>query len=82
VANWHHKKIKWSCAVGGSKLCPFRKRLHTGSCSAANQKTVVKKHRNLRSEGVNGRGRAEENPKENRHMEQLHCRMSKILKKG
>jgi hypothetical protein len=40
----------------------------------------VKKHRNLRLEGVNGRERAEENQKKNGHMEQLHRRMNKILK--
>jgi hypothetical protein len=38
---------------------------------------VVKK-----PEGVNGRGGAEENQKENGHMELLHSRMSKILKNG
>jgi hypothetical protein len=30
---------------------------------------VVKKHRSLRLEGVNGRGRTEESQKENGHME-------------
>jgi hypothetical protein len=43
---------------------------------------MVKKHGNLRLEGVNRRGRAEENQKEDGHMEQLHRRTSRILKNG
>jgi hypothetical protein len=38
------------------------------------------KYRSLRPEGVNERGGAEENQKENGYMELLHSRMTKILK--
>jgi hypothetical protein len=34
------------------------------SCSAANEKAVVKKHRKVKLEGVNVRGRAEKRQKE------------------
>jgi hypothetical protein len=38
------------------------------SCSAANEKAVVKRHRKLKVEGVNVRGRAEERQKEKGYM--------------
>jgi hypothetical protein len=68
------KRIKWSCAVGGSNCVLSGRGCEQGSCSTTNEKTVVKKHRNLGLEGVNGRGRAEEN----RHLSHFHLGFSLI----
>jgi hypothetical protein len=75
-------KIESSCAVGGSNCVLSKRDCALVSCSAANEKAVVKKHRKLRLEGVNPRGRAEEIQKEDEYMEQLHRRASKSLKNG
>ena len=65
-------KIESSCAVGGSDCVLSERDCALVSCSARNEKAVVKKHKKLRLEGVNARGGAEEIQKEDRYMEQLH----------
>jgi hypothetical protein len=52
-------KIELNCAIGGSNCVLSERDCAPVSCSAANEKAVVKKHGNLRLEEVNARGRAE-----------------------
>jgi hypothetical protein len=75
-------KIELNCAIGGSNCVLSERDCAPVSCSAANEKAVVKKHGKLRLEGVNARGRAEEIQKEDGYKEQLHRRASKSLKNG
>jgi hypothetical protein len=75
-------KIESSSAIGGSNCVLSERDCALVSCSAANEKAVVKRHRKLRLEGVNARGRAKETQKENGYMEQLHRRARKSLKNG
>jgi hypothetical protein len=75
-------KIESSCAVGGSNCVLSERDCALVSCSAANEKAPVTKHRKLRLEGVNARGGAEEIQKEDGYIERLHRRASKSLKNG
>jgi hypothetical protein len=73
-------KSELSCAIGGSNCVLSKRDCALVSCSAANEKAVVKKPGKLRLEGVNPRGRAEEIQKEDEYMEQLHRRAGKSLR--
>jgi RNase P/RNase MRP subunit p29 len=75
-------KIESSCAVGSSNCVLSERDCMLVSCAAQNEKAVLKKHKQLRLEGVNASGRAEEIQKENGYMKQLHCRARKSLKNG
>jgi hypothetical protein len=56
------------CAIGGSNCVLSERDCALVSCSATNEKAVVKKHRKLKLEGINVRGRAEERQKEKVYM--------------